>query len=64
MQPDVTDGSSQSTGRLLFKGPNNQPEVRVWLCTPGRWRFSIALNDMRHFAAGRVVYRCDDEEAS
>jgi uncharacterized cupin superfamily protein len=63
VQPDVTEGTAQSTGRLLFKGPNNQPEVGMWPCTPGRWRLFVPLYDMCHFAAGRAVSRCDGDEA-
>ena len=63
MQRDATEGASPSTGRVLLKGPSNQPEVRVWLCTPGRSRLPKALNDRYHLAARRVVYRCDDDEA-
>ena len=39
-QPDALDGASHSTGRLVHKGPNNQPESGIWVCTPGRWRLA------------------------
>ena len=30
-QPDCTAGPSKSSGRLLFKGPNNEPETGLWV---------------------------------
>lgn len=33
-QPDMQEGQSHSSGRLLFKGPNNQPETGVWVFAP------------------------------
>ncbi|PBC21837.1 cupin domain-containing protein [Mesorhizobium sp. WSM4310] len=58
-QPDVLDGASHSTGRLLHKGPNNQPESGIWVCTPGRWRLSIPRDELCHFVVGRATYRSD-----
>src|SRR3974390_3451038 len=40
-QPDALAGASQSSGRVLFKGPGNRPEAGLWICTPGRWRLTI-----------------------
>jgi uncharacterized protein len=61
-QPDAIEGVSLSTGRLLFKGPNNQPEIELWVCTPGRWRLSIPRDELCHFVGGRATYRRDDGE--
>jgi len=61
-QPDSVEGQSHSTGRLLFKGPNNQPETGIWVCTPGRWRLSIPRDEFCHFVAGRATYTADDGE--
>ena len=58
-QPDALDGASHSTGRLVHKGPNNQPESGIWVCTPGRWRLSIPRDELCHFVAGRATYRSD-----
>ncbi|MER8445186.1 cupin domain-containing protein [Mesorhizobium sp. M1066] len=58
-QPDVLDGASHSTGKLVHKGPNNQPESGIWVCTPGRWRLSIPRDELCHFVAGRATYRSD-----
>jgi uncharacterized cupin superfamily protein len=62
VQSDAIEGVSHSNGRLLHKGPNNQPEVGLWVCTPGRWRLSIPRDELCFFLAGRATYRCDDGE--
>lgn len=62
VQPDAIEGVSHSSGRLLYKGPNNQPESGLWVCTPGRWRLSIPRDEFCHFVAGRATYRSDDGE--
>jgi uncharacterized cupin superfamily protein len=61
-QPNAMEGASHSTGRLVHKGPNNQPESGIWVCTPGRWRLSIPRDQFCHFVAGRATYRSDDGE--
>src|SRR5687768_12859984 len=61
-QPDMAEGQSHSSGRLLFKGPNNQPETGIWVCTPGRWRLTIPRDEFCHFVAGRATYVSDDGE--
>lgn len=62
VQSEAIEGVSRSTGRLLFKGPGNQPESGVWVCTPGRWRLSIPRDELCHFVAGRATYRSDGGE--
>jgi len=62
VQPDAIEGVSRSTGRLVHKGPNNQPECGIWVCTPGRWRLSIPRDELCHFVAGRATYRSNDGE--
>lgn len=61
-QPDMLAGASHSSGRLLHKGPNNQPEVGLWVCTPGTWRLAIPRDEFCHFVAGRALYRSDQGE--
>ncbi|MGQ7815817.1 cupin domain-containing protein [Metapseudomonas furukawaii] len=61
-QSDPVKGLSHSSGRLLFKGPNNRPETGLWVCTPGTWRLSIPRDELCHFLAGRAIYRSDDGE--
>ncbi len=57
VQPDAIEGVSQSSGRLLFKGPNNQPESGLWVCTPGRWRLTIPRDELCYFVSGEASYR-------
>jgi len=61
-QPDMIEGRSHSTGRLLFKGEGGRPEVGLWRCTPGRWRLTLPADELCHFARGRVTYRSDGGE--
>ncbi|MER8544553.1 cupin domain-containing protein [Mesorhizobium sp. M0684] len=61
-QPDALEGASHSTGRLVHKGRNNQPESGIWVCTPGRWRLAIPRDELCHFVAGRATYRSVDGE--
>ncbi|RUW91532.1 cupin domain-containing protein [Mesorhizobium sp. M7A.F.Ca.US.010.02.1.1] len=61
-QPDALSGTSHSTGRLVHKGPNNQPESGIWVCTPGRWRLNIPRDELCHFVTGRATYRSDAGE--
>ncbi len=61
-QPDAISGASHSSGRLLFKGPNNQPEAGIWVCTPGHWRLQIPRDEFCHFVAGRAQYESDQGE--
>ncbi len=62
VQSDALEGVSHSSGRLLFKGPNNSPETGLWVCTPGRWRLSIPRDELCHFVSGRATYRSDAGE--
>ena len=48
--------NSKSSGRLLFKGPNNEPETGVWVCTPGTWPLSIPRDELCYFVSGRATY--------
>lgn len=59
MQPDAVEGASQSTGRLLHKGPGNRPETGVWVCTEGRWRLCVPRDELCHFVSGSATYRSD-----
>ena len=61
-QPDALSGASQSSGRLLFKGPNAQPESGLWVCTPGTWKLSIPRDELCYFVAGRAEYERDSGE--
>jgi len=61
-QPDALAGNSQSSGRVLYKGPGGQPEVGLWICTPGRWRLAIPRDELCYFVAGRASYVRDNGE--
>jgi len=61
-QPDLLEGASQSTGRLLHKGPDNIPETGIWDCTPGRWRLSLPRDEFCHFFSGHARYTHDNGE--
>ena len=45
-------GQSKSDGVLLHKGPNGQPEVGLWQCTPGTWPLEIPRDELCHFVVG------------
>jgi uncharacterized cupin superfamily protein len=62
VQPDALQGVSHSSGRLVYKGPDNRPECGIWMCTPGRWRLAIPRDELCHFVSGRATYRSDDGE--
>lgn len=62
LQPDMIEGQSHSTGRLVFKGPGNRPEVGIWRCTPGRWRLKLPADELCHFVSGRATYTGDNGE--
>lgn len=61
-QPESTAGASQSSGRVLYKGPDSRPEAGLWVCTPGRWRLAIPRDELCYFIAGRAEYLRDNGE--
>lgn len=61
-QPDVLEGQSHSSGRLLYKNHETGSESGLWVCTPGRWRLAIPRDEFCHFIAGRAIYRSDEGE--
>jgi uncharacterized cupin superfamily protein len=61
-QPDVIEGQSHSSGRLLYKDRETGTESGLWVCTPGRWRLSIPRDEFCHFVAGRASYHSDEGE--
>jgi uncharacterized cupin superfamily protein len=56
VQSDAIEGVSHSSGRLLFKGPNNSPETGLWICTPGKWFCHVTSDEFCHFLEGRCTY--------
>ncbi len=61
-QPDVLEGQSHSSGRLLYKNHETGSESGLWVCTPGRWRLSIPRDEFCHFLEGCACYRSDEGE--
>jgi len=61
-QPDAIAGAAQSSGRVLFKGPDSRPEAGLWVCTPGRWRLAVPRDELCYFVAGQAEYRRDNGE--
>ena len=52
-QPNPIAGNSKNDGVLLHKGPNGQPEVGLWQCTPGTWPLSIPRDELCYFVGPR-----------
>jgi len=61
-QPDAIEGASHSTGRLVHKGPDNRPEIGIWVCTPGRWKLRVPRDEFCYFVAGRATAVSDSDE--
>jgi uncharacterized protein len=61
-QPDVLEGQSHSSGRLLYKNHETGSESGLWVCTPGCWRLAIPRDEFCHFIAGRATYHSDEGE--
>ena len=43
--PTMIEGRSQTSGRLLHKGPEGRSECGLWVCTPGTWRCTTSRQD-------------------
>ena len=56
------EGTSHTSGRLLFRGPNGSPESGVWVCTPGYWHCHVTADELCHFLAGRCTYTHESGE--
>jgi uncharacterized cupin superfamily protein len=59
LQPDAIAGTSQSSGRLLWKRDEDGEravESGLWVCTPGSWRLSLPGDELCYFLAGRATY--------
>jgi uncharacterized protein len=55
-QANSISGNSKSDGVLLHKGPNGQPEVGLWQCTPGIWPLDFPRDELCHFVSGSATY--------
>lgn len=54
--PNMIEGQSHTTGKLLHKGPDGRSECGIWTCTPGYWECDVARNEFCHFLDGRATY--------
>jgi uncharacterized cupin superfamily protein len=58
----MLEGQSQTSGKLLHRGPQGSPESGIWRCTPGTWACHVTRDEFCHFLAGRCTYVRDDGE--
>jgi uncharacterized cupin superfamily protein len=54
--PTLLEGQSQTSGKVLHKGPAGESECGIWRCTPGRWSCHVTRDEFCHFLAGRCTY--------
>ena len=62
ISPNPIAGNSKNDGVLLHKGPDGQPEVGLWQCTPGTWPLSIPRDELCYFVSGRATYTHESGE--
>ena len=58
-QPDMIEGQSHSSGRLLWKeerGGERTAESGLWVCTPGAWRLAVPGDELCFFLSGQATY--------
>jgi len=60
--PDMVDGQSHTSGKLIHKGADGHPEAGIWVCTPGEWRCHVTADEMCHFLSGRCTYTHESGE--
>lgn len=60
--PDMIEGQSHTSGKLLHKGPDGQSECGIWTCTPGYWECEVGRDEFCYFLEGRATYTSQDDE--
>lgn len=60
--PTMLEGVSNTSGRLLYKGPSGQSESGVWICTPGLWNCHVTRDEFCHFLRGSCTYTHESGE--
>jgi len=60
--PTMIEGSSRTSGVVLYKGPNGESESGIWICTPGYWRCEVTRDEFCHFLLGRCTYTPESGE--
>ena len=61
-QPELIEGDSKMSGKLLHKGPNGESECGLWICTPGTWNCHVTRDEFCHFLEGKCTYVHDNGE--
>jgi uncharacterized cupin superfamily protein len=60
--PTMIEGESRTSGLVLHKGPNDESETGIWICTPGHWRCHVTRDELCHFLLGRSTYTHESGE--
>ena len=60
--PTMIEGRSETSGVLLYKGPDGSPESGIWVCTPGTWECHVTRDELCHFLQGRCTYTHESGE--
>lgn len=60
--PTMLEGSSNTSGVLLTRQPDNRAESGIWICTPGKWFCHVTSDEFCHFLDGRCTYVHEDGE--
>lgn len=58
--PEMIEGESHTSGTVIYKGPNGNPECGIWVCTPGHWECTVERDEFCHFLEGNVTYTHED----
>lgn len=61
--PEMIEGQSHTSGKLLHRGPDGQSECGIWTCTPGYWECDVSRDEFCHFLEGRATYTPESGDA-
>ncbi len=61
--PTMIEGRSMTSGVFLHRGPNDESESGIWVCTPGYWNCHVTRDEFCHFLEGRCTYTHESGEA-
>lgn len=54
--PTMIEGVSRTSGKLLYRRPDQGAETGIWVCTPGLWNCHVTSDELCHFLSGRCTY--------
>ena len=54
--PTLIEGSSHTSGVMLYRRPDRSSEPGVWMCTPGYWNCHVTSDEYCHFIEGYCTY--------